>query len=129
MSTLAIILIAIVAVLLLFLLGGYVTARRRQREMEGDLRVKIAQADRALEQARAQDRGWDREVLERACRDALRSERPDHDYDEIDLVLVDDRPGVADDRAHLMARGGHGRHARVILARREGGDWTVERVE
>jgi hypothetical protein len=128
-STLAIVLIVIVAVLLLLLLAGYLTARRRQLAMEDDLRAKVAQADRALEQARAQDRGWDRAVLESACRDALRSERPNHEYEEIDLVLVDDRPGVVDDRAHLVARGGHGRHARIILGRREGGDWTVERVE
>jgi hypothetical protein len=127
MSTLAIVLIAVAAVVLIFLIGGYFTARRRAER--GDRLARIAEADRALEQARAQDRGWDRALLEQACQAALRSERPDHQYDAIDLVLVDDRPGVVDDRAHLVARGGHGHEARVILARREGGDWTVERVE
>src|SRR5689334_5616523 len=129
MSTLGIVLIAIAAVLLLLLLGGYVAARRRSKALEGDLRQKIAQADQALEHARAADRGWDREILVQACRDALRAQHPDHEYDEIDLVLVDDRPGVVDDRAHLVARRGHGHLARVILARSPGGDWTVERVE
>ena len=43
-------------------------------------------------------------------------------------MLVDDRPGVTDDRAHLVARGSAG-EARVILARREGGDWFAEHVD
>jgi hypothetical protein len=127
MSVVAIVLIAVGAVLLVFLAGGYVVARRRAQR--GDLSARIADADRALEHARAEDRGWDRAVLVRACEDALRAERPEQRYDAIELVLVDDRPGVVDDRAHLVARGGHGREARVILARREGGDWMVERVE
>ena len=127
MSTLAIILIVLGAVLIVLLIGGIVVARRRVGR--ADLPARIAAADSALEQARAQDKGWDRALLEQACQAALRAERPDHQYDSIDLVLVDDRPGVTDDRAHLVARGGHGRQARVILARREGGDWTVERVE
>jgi hypothetical protein len=126
MSTLAIVLIAIGALLLVLLIGGLVVARRRLDS--SDLTKNIEAADRALEHARAHDRGWDRAALELACQTALRSERPDVAYETIDLVLVDDRPGVVDDRAHLVARGGGG-HARVILGRREGGDWTVERVE
>jgi hypothetical protein len=125
-STLAIVLIAVGALLLLLLAGGLVVARRRLES--SDLTKNIEQADQALEHARAQDRGWDRAALELACQAALRSERPDTPYESIDLVLVDDRPGVVDDRAHLVARGSKG-HARVILGRREGGDWTVERVE
>jgi hypothetical protein len=42
-------------------------------------------------------------------------------------VLVDDRPGVSEDRAHFMAVGADGA-ARVILAR-EGDRWIAERVE
>jgi len=126
MSTLAIVLIAVGALLLVLLAGGIVVARRRLEST--DLTRNIEEADRALEHARAQDRGWDRAALELACQQALRRERPGAAYDTFDLVLVDDRPGVVDDRAHLVARG-EGDHARVILGRREGGDWTVERVE
>ena len=126
MSTVAVILIVVAAVLLLLFAGGLVVARRRiQHE---DIGPKIAEADRALEQARAADRGWDRAVLEQACHAALRSERPDLRYEAIQLVLVDDRPGVTDDRAHLVASGPGG-SARVVLGRREGGDWIVEQVE
>jgi hypothetical protein len=126
MSTLAIVLIAIAAVVLLLLIGGVVLSRRRVAHP--DYLRKIEAADRALEHARATDRGWDRALLEQACQTALRAERPDLDFEAIDLVLVDDRPGVVDDRAHLIARGRHGK-ARVILGRREGGDWAVERIE
>jgi hypothetical protein len=42
-------------------------------------------------------------------------------------VLVDDRPGIEEDRAHFVAVGPDGR-ARVILAR-EGDRWIAERVE
>jgi len=126
MSTIAIVLIVVGAVLLLLLFGGYVVTRRRVEQP--DYWRNIENADRALEQARAADRGWDREILRLACEAALRSERPGVDYEAIDLVLVDDRPGVVEDRAHLVARGPDG-HARVILGRREGGDWQVERVE
>src|SRR5207248_10783477 len=112
MSALAIVLIVIGAVLLVLLIAGAVVSRRRVQDP--DYTRRIEEADRALEHARATDRGWDRAVLERVCQDALRAERPDADFDAIDLVLVDDRPGVADDRAHLMARGRHGR-TRVIL--------------
>ena len=126
MSTLAIVLIAIAAVLLVLLVGGALVNRRRVADP--DYLRKIEAADRALEQARAADRGWDRAVLEQACHAALRSERPDLRYEAIQLVLVDDRPGVTDDRAHLVASGPGG-SARVVLGRREGGDWIVEQVE
>ena len=126
MSVLAIVLIVVGALLLALLIGGYVVTRRRVGS--SDYTKNIEEADRALEHARAEDRGWDRAALELACQAALRTERPGVEYEVIDLVLVDDRPGVVDDRAHLVARGAGG-HARVILGRREGGDWTVERVE
>jgi hypothetical protein len=126
MSALAIVLIAVGVLLLLLLIGGYVVTRRR---VEGqDYTKNIEEADRALEQARAEDRGWDRSALTLACEAALRTERPGAEYETIHLVLVDDRPGVVDDRAHLVARGAGG-DARIVLGRREGGDWTVERVE
>jgi hypothetical protein len=126
MSTLAIVLIVVGAVLLLLFVGGFVSSRRRVKSP--DRERHIGEADRALEQARAADRGWDRALLEEATRRALAAERPGLTAESIDLVLVDDRPGVTDDRAHLVARGGGG-EARVILTRREGGDWIHEQVD
>ncbi len=127
MSTLGIILIAIGAVLLLLLAGGFAGAARRRGREESQYDHNLAEADRALEQARASDKGWDRSLLETAARDALAGERPGWQYRELVLVLVDDKPGTAEDRAHFMASGDSG-EARVVLARRDSG-WALERVE
>jgi len=111
--------------MLLFFVGGYVASRRRVSDPA--LEEKIAAADRALEHARASDRGWERANLERAALDALASQQPGGKWDEVALVLVDDRPGMEDDRCHLVATGPAG-EARVILARRPGGDWFAEQI-
>jgi hypothetical protein len=44
------------------------------------------------------------------------------------LVLVDDRPGVEEDRAHMVAMGDDGQ-ARVILTRDPQGEWILDRIE
>ena len=122
----AVVVIVVAAVLVLLFLGGFLAARRRRGAP--DLEARIRAADRALEQARATDRGWDRAVMVQAAGHALGQSRPEYEWETIELVLVDDRPGVTDDRAHLVAHGPHG-PLRVILARREGGEWFAEQVE
>src|SRR3954452_3507522 len=127
MSTLAILLIAVCAVLLLLFIGGLVAASRRTREREGDRQKALAEADRALEEARAADKGWERELLEEAARKILAEERPGWHYDRLDVTLVDDRPGVTEDRAQLLAVGADS-EVRLVLTRQNGG-WTANIVE
>jgi len=123
---LAVILLAIGAVLLLLFIGGLMAAARR-RELEApDYLRHVAEADGALEEARAADRGWDREVLEAEARRALETARPGWSYEDLHLVLVDDRPGVNEDAAHFLAMAGDDQ-VRVVLARQDSG-WTVESV-
>ncbi len=126
MSALAVVLI-VLGILLLFFVGGLVASRRRDALREHDRLRHVAEADHALEQARAADRGWDRGLLEEAARRALAEQRPGWRYERLDLVLVDDRPGVEDDRAHLLAAGS-GQEARIVLTR-EQERWVPERVE
>jgi hypothetical protein len=126
MSTLAIVLIAIAVVVLLLVLGGIYVARRRAREGEVEYHQHLAAADQALEAARASDRGWDRDVMEDVARAALNVQRPGWDYRSLDLVLVEDRPGVEHDHAQFEARDDSER-VRVVLARDQSG-WTAERV-
>jgi hypothetical protein len=126
MSVLAIVLIVVTAVLLLFFLGGLAVARRR-RDRPG-WEEHVGAADQALEQARAADRGWDRELLHEAARRALAEGRPGFVVASLELVLVDDRPGMGEDRAHLMAAGA-GESIRVVLARDESGLWGVEKLD
>jgi outer membrane murein-binding lipoprotein Lpp len=127
MSTLAVILIVLGAVILLALVLGLLGARARDRRQAPSYVEHVAAADHALEQARAADRGWHREAMEEAARMALSESRPGWKYRDLHLVLVDDRPGVAEDRAHFVAVADDG-EARVVLARQED-RWVAERVE
>ena len=127
MDPLVIVVIAVAVLVGLFFVGGILGARRRDREQAPDLERHIAEADQALEQARAADKGWDRAAMEAAARDAVQRARPGFNPEELHLVLVDDRPGVAEDKAHFMATGG-GEQVRVVLARSDAG-WHVERSE
>ncbi|MBD0280900.1 MAG: tetraspanin family protein [Thermoleophilaceae bacterium] len=127
LSTLAIVLIVVGAVILIMLILGFLGAWARSRRQAPSYDEHVAAADAALEQARAADKGWSREVMEEAARAALDESRPSWTYRELHLVLVDDRPGVHEDRAHFMAVGDDG-EARVILARHED-RWVAERVE
>jgi hypothetical protein len=127
MSTLAIIVIVVVLVLVLVFLGGLAATRRRAAAGAQDYERRVAEADQALEQARALDKGWDRGALEQTARDALGEHRPDFSYDDLFLVLVDDRPGTSEDRAHFAAVGSDG-EARVVLVRGPDG-WSAEKVE
>jgi hypothetical protein len=126
MSTVAIVLIVIAAVMALLFIGGYIAATRRANRPGSAEHIQAA--DRALEQARAGDRGWDRELLHAAALSALDEQRPGGSWETVEIVLVDDRPGTAEDAAHLVASGPDG-SARVVLARTEGGEWFAERVE
>jgi hypothetical protein len=126
-SALAIVLIVLGALLLLLFAGGLYVARRRARAREGDLATSLARADQALEAARAADRGWERVLLEEAARKILAEERPGWNYDRLDLVLVDDRPGVVEDRAQFLATG-QDDAVRLVLTR-TGGGWIAKIVE
>ena len=121
MDPLVIALIAVAVVVGLFFLGGVLGARRRTQDQAPDLDRHIAEADRALEQARAEDKGWDRAALEAAARDAVQQVKPGFSPERLDLVLVDDRPGVTEDKAHFVATGGGGEQVRVVLARSDAG--------
>ena len=127
MSALAIVLIVLAVILLALFVGGLLESRRRSAAGAADYARRVAAADQALEQARAADKGWDRAVLEDTARRALTSERPDWRYGALHLVLVDDRPGVTEDRAHFAAVGEDG-DVRVVLVREPSG-WALERLE
>ena len=127
-STLAIVLIAVGAVIALFIVLGLAGARARARSEADSWEEAVREADGALAQAAATDRGWHRESMEAAARTAIQAARPGWDYGDLHLVLVDDRPGIEEDRATFVAVDDHGQEARVVLAR-EGDRWSAERVD
>ena len=127
MSTLALVLIIAGIVVLIVFIGGVFAVRRRDEAQAGVWEEHVRGADAALEQARALDRGWHRDTMEEAARVALREQAPDLSYDQLHLILVDDQPGVDEDRAHFVAVGPD-KEVRVVLTR-AGDRWEAERVE
>jgi hypothetical protein len=126
MSPLAIIAIVLAVLIVIFFIGGLIVERRRADAVGPEFLENVKKADRALEAARAADRGWDPVLMEEAARTALQRERPDFRYDRLHLVLVDDRPGKEEDRAEMAAVGDDG-VVRVGVARR-GDAWVGETV-
>ena len=122
-SPLAIALIVIGALLALLFVGGVIARRRHDRQLAPEYLRHIAEADNALEQARAEDRGWDRNEMEALARQELQRAQPGVDFEHLHLVLVDDRPGVTEDRAHFEAWAGD-RAVRVVLSRSDAG-WAA----
>jgi hypothetical protein len=126
MSVLAIVLVVLGALVVIFLIGGIVVARRRANRPGWEEHIRAA--DQALEQARAADRGWDRALIDAAARLGLDQHRPGFEPESLHLVLVDDRPGVEEDRAHLIAAAPD-ESVRLVLSRDASGAWGVERVD
>ena len=114
MTPLGVVLLVIALLLLVLVVGGVIAAGRRQRAREAHLQAQLAQANEALALARADDRGWDRDVLEAAARAAAGGR-----VDALDLVQVQDRPGTEEDRAIFrVVRAG--REDRLVLGRHDG---------
>ena len=128
MSTLAIILIVFGVIVLIALVLGFLGVRARDRRQAGHWEKHVRSADAALAEAAATDRGWQREIMEQAARAALTELRPDWAPRDLLLVLVDDRPGIDEDRAHFVAVSDVGDEARVVLAR-QGDLWVAESVD
>jgi hypothetical protein len=128
MSTLAIVLIVFGVIVLVALVLGFLGIRARDRRQAGTWEEHVRTADGALAQAAATDRGWHRDAMEAAARVALEQSRPDWSYGDLHLVLVDDRPGIDEDRAHFVAVGQGGDEARVVLAR-QGDHWVAESID
>jgi Flp pilus assembly protein TadG len=119
-SILAIILIVLAALLLVLFAGGVAANARRRRQDAARLRVQLEAADNALAEARAQDRGWERETIERAARTTFGARRPDDTITSADLIQVVDKPGTDADLAVWRIVGGSGHEEIVTLGRREG---------
>jgi hypothetical protein len=106
-SVLGIVLVVIVVVLALLFAGGLVISRRRAHEHEGQDRSDLEEANQAQASAHAADKGWHRDLLEQAAREAF-AQRSAADVRELQLVQVVDRPGTDDDQAVFRVITDHG---------------------
>ena len=107
MSVLAIIVIVVVVLVAVLAVGGLLISRRRAAESEGRLHAEVEEANLALATAHAEDKGWHRDVLEEAAKEAF-AQRSAADVRELQLVQVVDRPGKEDDQAVFRVITDHG---------------------
>ena len=118
-SVLGIVLIALGALIVLLFVGGLIANARRRRAEAGRLRRQIEEANAALADAHAQDKGWERDALERGARAAFEARHPGTPIEGLHLVQVVDRPGIESDLAVFHVHGG-GRVETITLGRRDG---------
>jgi hypothetical protein len=116
---LAIVIGVFVALVIILALGGIYGRRRQLAATRDRFEVNLAQVNRDLAAAHAQDRGWAREGLEAAARAAYTEQRG-AEPSELTLVQIVDRPGTEDDKA-VFAIG-----AERLTLGRAGGDWVFE---
>jgi hypothetical protein len=127
MSTLAIVVVAVVAALALLALGGMLANARRRRALEPRLEASLDEVNRRLAAAHAEDKGWERGALEAAALRAFAERRPGEEVREHVLVQVVDRPGTDEDRA--VFRVGSDAGVSYLTLGRRGGEWVGESVE
>ncbi len=123
---LAIVLGVFVALVVILALGGIYARRRQLDASRGRFDSNLAQVNRDLAAAHAEDRGWARDGLEAAARSAYAAQRPAAEPEALKLVQIVDRPGTDDDKAVFQVASG-GRDERLTLGR-QGGDWVFEQL-
>ncbi len=120
MSTVLLVLIVIVLLIVALAVGGSIATARRSEAGAGDLRARLAEADHRLAEAHAEDRGWHRETLEAAAREAFLAAHPAEELADLVLVQVIDHPGTDDDEAVFEASTATGATHEVRLGRDQG---------
>ena len=125
METWEIIVLVVVLVIIVLAVGGSYARRRQLERSQGRFDAHLLEVNRDLAAARAEDRGWERDVLEGAARQAYATERGS-DPGQLELVQVIDRPGTDDD--HAVFRCGPEARERLTLGRRDG-QWVLETLE
>jgi hypothetical protein len=123
MSALAIVLIVFAAIVIVLFVLGAIGASRHRRATDAEFQTKVAEANEALADARAEDQGWDLPSLEAAALRVVQQRNPGANIRNIHLIQVIDRPGTEDDQARFHVDVAMGRDFEVLLGR-EGGEWV-----
>ncbi len=124
MSAVAIILIVLAVIVVALAVGGAVATARRTRAQAAELRAQVEEANQHLARAHADDKGWQRETMEAAAREALAARFGSVAVEDLHLVQVVDRPGTDQDQAVFRAQTADGDHT-VTLGRRDGA-WVAD---
>jgi hypothetical protein len=123
---LAIVLGVFVALVIILAVGGAIARRRQLAATRGRFDANLAEVNRDLAAAHAEDRGWAREGLEAAARAAYATQRDGAEPDSLTLVQIVDRPGTEEDKA-VFRVGSGGRDEQLTLGR-QGGEWVLEKL-
>ncbi len=126
MSTVAVVILAIVVLLALLAAGGALAQRRKLARNRAVFESQLQQVNEDLAAARAEDRGWERDSLEAAARDAYARERPGGMTPELTLVQIVDRPGTDEDKAIFQV--GDPDRAETLTLGRQDGAWVSEGI-
>src|SRR4051794_6546090 len=105
-------LIIVLAVLLVLFVGGIYARHRQLARSRPAFERALSHVDQDLAAAAANDRGWDRGLLEAAARRAY-AQQFGGEPEDLVLVEVIDRPGTESDQAVFEAGG-----RRLVLGRR-----------
>jgi hypothetical protein len=124
MSTLAIVLLILAALLLGLAIGGAIARRRQLAATQDRFDADLAAVNRDLAAARADDRGWDPARLEAAARAAWAQQSGGSEPERLELWRVVDRPGTDSDEAVYRIVSG-GSETLITLGRR-GDDWFAQ---
>ena len=123
MDTVTIIVIAVLVLVALLAVGGFVANRRRMERTEAQFHQKVEQANNDLAQAHAADNGWEPARVEAAARQAFSERSPGEEITDISLIQVVDKPGTDQDEAVFHVRTANGEQT-ITLGRR-GGEWVA----
>jgi hypothetical protein len=118
---LAIVLGVFVALIIILAIGGIYGRRRQLAATQGRFDINLAQVNRDLAAAHAEDRGWARDGLEAAAREAYVAQRGAEPSD-LTLVQIVDRPGTDDDKAVFRIG------SEQLTLGRANGEWVFERL-
>jgi hypothetical protein len=121
-NALEIVVIVIVLLLIVLGVGGYIATGRRERADAEPRRKELEAANEALALARASDKGWERSLLDEACRVAF-ADRSAAEIRELQLVQVVDKPGTEDDQAVFRVVTDHG--SEYLHLDRRGDAWVA----
>jgi hypothetical protein len=117
-------LIIVIVVLIVLAVGGAIATRRRLERTRPSFDRRLAQVNRDLAAALAEDRGWQPERLEEAARAAWAEQRPDEEPEAVTLYEVLDRPGKLQDKAIFRFRAGG--HDHLLTLGRDDDEWRFE---
>jgi len=116
---LAIVIGVFVALVIILAIGGVYARRRQLAATQDRFDTNLAQVNRDLAAAHAEDRGWARDGLEAVAREAYAAQRGAEPA-ELTLLQIVDRPGTDDDKAVF-----HVGEERLTLGRANG-EWVFE---